>query len=686
MADPSSAVVLEPGTVIGKYRLTTKLGEGGMGVVFVAVHEKLGREVAFKVLKKEFASTEEVAVRFQHEAEAVTRIGHQNIVAVYDFGRLPDGGLYYVMEKVQGETLTRRMRQMPLSESEIRDIFLQLLSALAAAHNLGIVHRDLKPDNIILVDRPPGERPLIKLLDFGVAKVRDDQRAGPLTTAGALLGTPKYMAPEQVKGAQAVDGRADIYAVGVMLYEALCGRAPFEGKMMQLLMAHVGQEPDPPSVRAQQPGGILRERIQWELIDPVTMKALAKDPDQRYQDCRSFAEALDAALRPSIPEQTVSAALPAVAAPTEAARPTKQPRSWGLRVATALLVLGLSGGGVAIVRALRAPSPDEVLSKVTVEAPAENKAPPAAIQGPRGLPEAMVARANQVIDQAQGGGSEARKSVMEAVEAVRSRRFLPRVTTALADDNPAVRRAAAQAALAVGKAGDAELLAALREAAARSTGAVAVEIAAARLGLGEAAVAEELAALARRAADASTRLRAALALSQAGRLPAAQLRAAVAAADKAGGTRPELRRAALARLTLLEDPTILKQIKKALASGDPELILEAAAVLARAGDERGPDLLLQHAAAAREDAATERSKADPAVALAHAGDVRAVPLLLTLLKDPSERARARAAAALGLLGVLGKARPDPQALGPLLEDPKPRVQVAAAVALLGQPD
>ncbi len=683
MADSAASKTLEPGAILGKYKLVSKLGEGGMGTVFTAVHEKLGREVAIKTLKKEFAGTEEVVIRFQHEAEAITRIGHGNIVAVYDFGRLDDGGLYYVMERVKGGTLTERMRRMPLTESEIRDVFTQLLSALAAAHNLGVVHRDLKPDNIILMHRAEGERPQIKLLDFGVAKIRDDQRAGPLTTAGVLMGTPRYMAPEQIKGAEKVDGRADIYAVAVMLYEALTGRPPFEGKMMQLLASHVGQPPEPPSVKAQQVGGVMRETIRWELIDPVVLRALAKAPDERYQDCRSFAADLDTALSPSIPRTSAVAALPAVAAPTAAAAPAPaqgpQPRSRGFLIAAVASAAVLLGGGGLVIRALRAPAPEE--------APPDPGAEPSRPRGdraPRGLPAALAARATQVIDQAQGGNAESRRGVMEAIEEVRARRLLPRVVTALSDDNPAVRRAAAQAAEAVGRAGDEALGGALREAAGHSVGAVAVEIAAARLALGDAQPAEELQAMARRASDPALRLRATLALSRAGRAPAALLRAALVASDKQGAVRPALRRAALARLLLLEDPAVVKEIDAAAGGGDADLLLEAAEVLALAGEGRGRDLLLGHAGSARDDAASERTRADPAVALARVDDPRAVPLLLPLLKEGDPRTRARAASALGYLASRGKWRADAAVLGPPLSDPQERVALAAAVALLGQ--
>jgi serine/threonine-protein kinase len=463
-----------------------------MGTVYAAVHEGLGRTVAVKVLKRGYTTSSAVVARFQNEAEAVTRIGHPHIVAIYDFGQLPDGGLFYVMEKIEGETLTARLRRLPLSETEIRDVFTQLLSALAAAHNVSVVHRDLKPDNILLAGGD-GAPLHVKLCDFGVAKIRDDRRTGPLTAVGALMGTPRYMAPEQITGAQDVDGRADIYAVGVMLYEALCGAPPFTGPMMALLHAHINQAPTPPSERAAQPGAVPRPSLRWDLLDPVVLRALAKKPEDRYQDCRSLALDLEAALTPSLPKSAPPAA--SVAAPTPAAAPAPpQGRSAAFFLACAASILLLVGLGALLLRALRGPA---------------EPAPPAeevlAIQQTERQPEVQE-RAKKVLLEALGGPPDTRRAALSAVSAV----------------SPPGGAGGASPAL----------LAALAEAAEGASGAAAIEIAAVRLTLGQTAAADDLATLARRAPDPVLRLRATLALVRAGHAPAERLRAALAAAGR----------------------------------------------------------------------------------------------------------------------------------------------------------
>ena len=160
-----------PGTVVGKYRLTGHLGNGAMGVVFSAVHEALGREVAIKFLRREFNVSAELVMRFQREAELVSRIGHPNIVTVYDAGVGDDGSLYYVMERLQGEALAERMARAPLHDSEVGEVFAALVSAVKAAHAIGVVHRDLKPGNVVLTPKAGLGGFVVKLLDFGVAAV-----------------------------------------------------------------------------------------------------------------------------------------------------------------------------------------------------------------------------------------------------------------------------------------------------------------------------------------------------------------------------------------------------------------------------------------------------------------------------------------------------------------------------------
>lgn len=222
-------VELTHGTVVGEYAIETTVGRGGMGVIYSAVHPVIGKRAAVKVMRAEFADDREAVSRFIQEARAVNAIGHPNIVDIFAFGTLGDGRPYCVMELLEGETLRHRLQRekiVPLPEAVA--LVAPICGALAAAHAAGIVHRDLKPENILIARTRDGGR-TVKLLDFGVAKLL--QRTTEHTRAGVVLGTPRYMAPEQCRG-QPVDGRADLYSVGVLLYEMLAGKAPFPGRTL----------------------------------------------------------------------------------------------------------------------------------------------------------------------------------------------------------------------------------------------------------------------------------------------------------------------------------------------------------------------------------------------------------------------------------------------------------------------
>ncbi|HEX4462287.1 MAG TPA: serine/threonine-protein kinase, partial [Polyangia bacterium] len=261
---------------VGSYKVVRKLGEGGMGAVYEAVQEQIGRHVAIKVLLAGAAGNAQIAQRFFNEARATNLINHPSLVEIFDMGHLADGTAYIVMELLAGESLTDRIRKSPqgLGTSALR-IARQTASALAAAHDKQIVHRDLKPDNVFIVPDPEatgGER--AKVLDFGIAKMAADLQSGPLkTSTQMLMGTPAYMAPEQCRSSTNVDDKADVYSLGVMLYQMLSGRLPFDASdTMQLLYAHV-HEP-PPSLTSVVPDA-----------PPALVEALAamllKDPKQR---------------------------------------------------------------------------------------------------------------------------------------------------------------------------------------------------------------------------------------------------------------------------------------------------------------------------------------------------------------------------------------------------------------------
>lgn len=277
-------------TLPGGYHILDLLSVGGMGRVYRAQQSALGRTVAVKIIHPHLLSDENSALRFMTEARAASQLNHPNSVAVFDFGRTDDGQPYLVMEFLRGKDLARvAYEDGPLSFSRIVDVLRQVLAALGEAHDLGIVHRDLKPENVILEPLRRGGD-FVKVVDFGLAKLKADAQApSNVTSPGIVCGTPDYMAPEQGRG-DAIDGRSDLYSVGVMLFQLLTGRLPFEAETpTQVVMMHMTiPVPDPRQVSPER-------RIPDPLID-VVFKALAKDPRDRYQDAEEFSEALRLAL------------------------------------------------------------------------------------------------------------------------------------------------------------------------------------------------------------------------------------------------------------------------------------------------------------------------------------------------------------------------------------------------------
>lgn len=235
------------GTTIGNYEIKSLLGAGAMGQVFLGEHPQIGRKVAVKVLMASFSSNPEMAERFMSEAKAVNRINNPNIIQVFDFGKLPDGRLYLVMEFLEGVELSGYMESRgTVSIDETAELLGQIASALDAAHSAGIVHRDLKPDNIFVVEGPTG--PVVKVLDFGVAKLLDPAMGAKHKTAtGLIMGTPSYMSPEQARGSGAQIGPAtDIYALGVIVYQMLSGHLPIDAESVtQVLLKHITDPPVP---------------------------------------------------------------------------------------------------------------------------------------------------------------------------------------------------------------------------------------------------------------------------------------------------------------------------------------------------------------------------------------------------------------------------------------------------------
>jgi serine/threonine-protein kinase len=278
-------------TLNERYEVTSKLGQGGMGAVYEARHTVIGKRVAVKVLLDKHADKDQIVARLKQEARLASSIGHDNIVDITDFGITDSGRTFVVMEYLEGESLGATIaRQGRLEETRIVHICAQIASALAAAHEKGIVHRDIKPDNIFLVKR--GDVDFVKVVDFGISKSMDTESEDVrLTQTGMVLGTPLYMSPEQARGDDDLDHRIDIYALGVILYEAATGEVPFQGKnYLNILTQVISDEPNDPSV--------LHPDIDRDL-ESVIMKAMAKSRDDRYQHMSEIAADLEALADPN---------------------------------------------------------------------------------------------------------------------------------------------------------------------------------------------------------------------------------------------------------------------------------------------------------------------------------------------------------------------------------------------------
>ncbi len=355
------------GTLIGgRYRLRVPLGRGGMGTVYGGVQEDLGRPVAVKVMRPKAIASRDGLERFRREASATGRLGHPNIVQVTDFGTSDDGGAFLVMELLDGRPLSAVLRdEAPLAPSRVVNLARQVCAALEAAHSAGVVHRDLKPPNVFVVPLGGGQE-LVKLLDFGVAKLVGEGEWTRLTATGAIVGTPAYMPPEQLIGG-VVDARADLFSLGVIMYEALAGRRLF-GTLSGIELAAAMLD------RTPRPLAELCPDLPPALVALVE-RAMAKDPAARFQSAAEMASAIDAlrmspAPEPPVPATTATAPAHAPVSSTNAplsAAPRTGASRTPLAALFALLVVVLAGIGVLIFMRMR-----------SADAPAEANAEPAA--------------------------------------------------------------------------------------------------------------------------------------------------------------------------------------------------------------------------------------------------------------------------------------------------------------------
>ncbi|HEU0032070.1 MAG TPA: serine/threonine-protein kinase [Kofleriaceae bacterium] len=287
------------GDTLGSYRLASRLGTGGMGEVWLAEHVLLGRRVAIKLLRPELCERTDIVERFFDEARAAAQLADPGIVQVHDFGR-HDGRAYIVMEYLDGEALSVRLARVRCLPPAVALRFAQQVAlTMAVAHGRGVVHRDLKPDNLFVVADAVavgGER--VKILDFGIAKLLANVDDATRTQAGALLGTPMYMSPEQCRDAATVDHRTDIYALGAVLYHALCGRPPFAGTTSaNLIAAHLAESPVAPGARVPE---LAPE------IDALVLRCLAKSAEDRFATMTELARALGAVAGTPIDVATIA--------------------------------------------------------------------------------------------------------------------------------------------------------------------------------------------------------------------------------------------------------------------------------------------------------------------------------------------------------------------------------------------
>ncbi len=318
-------------TLSGRYLVTRKVGQGGMGAVYEATHTLINKRVAVKVLLEKYARRDAIVARLKQEAQLASSLENEHIITITDFGHTDDGRTFVVMEFLEGESLAECLaRETKLAEQRVLRIATQAASALAAAHAKGIVHRDIKPENLFLLRRK--DQDFVKVVDFGISKSlrssSEEEEQPRLTQTGMVLGTPLYMSPEQARGDENLDARVDIYAVGVIMYEATTGRVPFAGTNYLSVISQVLNE-DPTPLRE------IRPEISEEF-EAIVMRAMAKDRDQRYASANDMLTDLNALLE----DPTHSTERAKITGPRRLA-PKKTPRL--------AIWIGVSGVGVAAI-------------------------------------------------------------------------------------------------------------------------------------------------------------------------------------------------------------------------------------------------------------------------------------------------------------------------------------------------
>jgi serine/threonine-protein kinase len=671
-------LVVDPmlGAVLNGYRIEAWLAEGGLGVLYRAQHTEIKRTAAVKLLKREYLADAQMTERFAREARAVVKIGHPHLIDVFDVGTTAEGQTYYIMELLRGRSLSERQMARPMSFNEFGPLFLDACEALQSAHSHGIIHRDLKPGNIFLVEQP-GQPPFLKVLDFGIAKLvgGDENVESKLTKAGTVLGTPQYIAPEQIEGAAVVDARADVYSLGIILYELATGRLPFRGQTLAaVIKAHLL---DPPFKFEQVR---LADGVPAEL-EAVVLKALARKPDDRYQSMQELRADLEHILRreqPSAADWWIERAQTGQMRPeyipsylTETGvipvpRPPETPsrevvrrsgRRWRM---VALVALGTSAALAAAVTLSvhkRRPAPQ-----------VQSTPPPAEVDT-----AALHSKALQKITAGlQDGDPLVRQQAIEMLESGREPRHRTLLEPLLSDPDLQVRAAAAAGLGALGSRGS---LAALRAAHGKDPH-VDVWIDEAALHLGDENARGSLRTLLETGDDA-TRLKAALVLTDNGDATAREfienLARSRAAANKESADLVTLN--LLSHLARRGDRAARAELLRRMAEGSETQQAAVAELAARLGEEQGKSKLSQLGSNK-----TSRARLLALRILASLDDLSGFDLFIAIFSDPKQPPGDRLMAARGL-GAAGDKGALPT-LAPGLDEANPAVRLAAAGAVL----
>jgi len=596
------------GKNLGHFVIQELIAEGGMGVIYRASHDVIGKQAAIKVLSEKYSQDMNMIKRLHREARAVNRIGHPNIIDIFDFGRTEDGCEYFIMEYVPGQSLSRILEQRGrLHWDFIQPVLTQTLDALMAVHELGFIHRDIKPENILVVEHEHG-KVWIKLLDFGIARSMEMGPDGEsLTSAGTVMGTPEYVSPEQINGKK-VDGRADLYALGVMLFEFVMGCRPFESdELIGLLMAHL--KSPIPTVRDIPP-----ELEIPSCVPAVITRAMAKDPDDRFPNASVFAaslgielttdgppsgiypplsdeemgpvvddpEAITTPIRPPVPppcpppQSTLPAPAPAPAPhlPTTSAMARSPSR---LRLLIPLLLILVSGSAIGLFFALKGRVRQDVLS-----------APPdKGLSAPSPKKEmdlhALYERVRRALRKGvlHPSDVEVRRVSTKGVGELGDREALALLASVLRDDPDRSTRSVA--CMAIARLGDPAGARHLRDARARSDEKMRVWLDEGLMKLQQDDGLENLRS-ALKSSDKEVRFQASLALGEAGlRIALPVLKGVV---SEAANLDRQTVIAVLGTMAKLGHEDSLRSLNKALKGPDLVLSLGAAEALVRLGDDR----------------------------------------------------------------------------------------------------